>query len=441
VKVVPSVELGITPIMPPEAKKSKQPATKSIKTVQKPVVDSKRGIVGSVAVSHKIKDSTLLSISKITSPDSVASWNEGRKLLFTSVKKSCVERLRTPREFDDDNLSLEKELNDVDLFGSNKTDAAFDDESKTSSCKLDDANPSPYNQERNRDILEHPSDSNMPDPVETELASRYNEDSSLRNGCRADNLTLLSSEVFLENFTETIAELASGRWRKTLSPADKNQIYALLDRNITICDCPLVDLCGVDIELNGQGVIVFRLSSYLENDQGIQKASREFIRRLVLLAASGRYSSLHVLLCVDIDITSTVSNEIATLQNALVQQSGCYCQVTFEFVAPRILSASLGLRLLSSPSHGSNICDVVSDENTLERARFLIMLVPSMTIHMALKCLDYSEGHQSGESLYNLFRLARSMGREEFVKGSTMLSDTAAHQLWMALHVDISHAH
>ena len=135
-----------------------------------------------------------------------------------------------------------------------------------------------------------------------------------------------------------------------------------------------------------------------------------------------------------------MSTEIVTLHNALVQQTGCYCeQVTFEFVTPRpqVLPASLALCLLSTPSHGSDIGDFVCDENTLERARFLIMLVPTMTIHMAQKCLGYSEDQDtpthSGEALYNLFCLARSMGREEFVTGSSsMLSELAAHQLWLA---------
>ena len=54
----------------------------------------------------------------------------------------------------------------------------------------------------------------------------------------------------------------------------------------------------------------------------------------MLLAAMGRYKTIHVILCLDIDITSVVSSEIVTLQNALIQQSGCPCEdVTFEYVA------------------------------------------------------------------------------------------------------------
>ncbi|KAL7510463.1 hypothetical protein ACHAXN_007709 [Cyclotella atomus] len=413
----PSLNLGITPIVPPRPKVSQAPPATVLKVMAN---STKKNALSSVAASHKIKDSTLLSIAKTNSPDSVASLlNEGRKLLFSHKKQTDQDIVTTAEPKD--------ESEPCDLFLGN-------------SEALDPAEIEPIDECNNKAV--------RVDFPEEEI-KRYNngdpEPASFETAHQLQSITLLSSESFLENFSEVVAELASGRWTKALAPSDNIKIQSLKSTHVSICDCPLVDIAGVDIELSAEkGAIVQRLSSWLEHNQGIQKSSRLFIKNLVELAASGRYKYLHIIFCTDIDVTSMISSEFVTLQNALAQQCGCHCeQVTFEFVRPRVLPATLALHLLSNRSQVDSFAD--TDENTIERARFLLMLVPSMTVHMAFQCIGFSQGQSSsssGKAFYNLLNSAKTMERNAFVKSkSSMLSETSALQLWLALHVDISHAH
>ena len=406
--VAPSLQLGITPIMPPKQQKVlQQPNTAHDKSGDNVVL---KNAVGSIPASHKIKDSTLLSVLK-NSPDSVASLNEGRKLLFSQrkgeIKMSC---LNTHQETDDDvELLDEKPDGQIDDVYIEHTKHNDDQESEIPVLKgFNCGKPALFE-------------------VETEVAT----------------MTLLSSESFLEEYSEVITALATGAWNKSLARHEKNNVV------ISIFDCPLVDFAGVDMELSsGKGVIVNRLSSWLKGDQ--QKTSRAFIRRLVSLAASGRYKCLHVILCMDTDVSFTLANEISTLQNALVQQSGCRCEVTFEFVKPQVLPATLGISLYDdlrlNQTQGGGISDSIMNENTVERARFLMMLVPSMTVHMALGCLGCCENLElskdSGHLLCDLLCLAMKKSRSDFVKNtSTVLSDIAAQQLWLVMHTDLSNGH
>jgi len=273
--------------------------------------------------------------------------------------------------------------------------------------------------------------------------------------------TLLTSESFLETFGEIVAELASGRWKKTLSQPENGSVSDT-PNGIVVCDCPLIDIAGADIELSDNSAVVVQyLSSWSEDNQNgnrrgntasVQQGAKAFIRRLVLLAGSGRYTAIHVILCLDVEISPTLSGEIVTLQNAVVQQSGCACErVTFEYIAPRALAASIALRSasVSTPKESNDISEfIISDENVQERARFLIMLVPTMAVHEALRCLGFSTETnnenimESGEALQKLFGMARNTSQDLFpYKMEGVLSSDCAAQLWLALNVDISHAY
>lgn len=264
--------------------------------------------------------------------------------------------------------------------------------------------------------------------------------------------TLLTSESFLESHGVVVAELASGIWQKSLLESERNIVDDTL-RGVVVCDCPLLDIADVDIELSdNSAVIVQYLSTWSEKAEIVsslngQQGSRAFIRRLVLLAASGRYNTIHVLLCLDVKMSSTLSGDIITLQNAVNRQSGCPAEhVTFEFVAPRSLAAAIALRLMSLSTNlqeSTLLAEFILDENVRERARFLVMLAPTMTVHMALRCLGcLSSGLDSAEAMHNLFRLATITPRDLFPhKLEGVLSRTASEQLWLALNVDISHAY
>lgn len=277
---------------------------------------------------------------------------------------------------------------------------------------------------------------------------------------------LLTSESFLETFSEVVAELACGRWINTLTESEKKKNSGILKSSTTsrgaeivILDCPLLDITGVDIELsNDSAIIVQYLSTWAggssnnnppngravttanAQQQQQQQGARAFIRRLVLLAASGRYSTIHVILCIDVDMSSILNNEIVTLQNALIMQSGCPAEhVTFEYVGPRTLSASIAVRLISSCAYstddgGDCLNDISNDCVLQESVRFLITLILTMTVHMAIRCMS--------KGLFALFHLAMNTTRDIFpIKMEGILSNNASDQSWTALTVDISHAY
>ena len=424
-----SLKVSITPIDLSKRKMLKQGSNNPNNKFPKTDLVNKNDF-DSVVASHKIKDSILQTVNQYNSSDSMTSLNESRKLLFFQSKNETIE-------------SLENHLS------GSTNDNAFDNESIISS--LPPREPQIPDESQNVDVAGSMYNiSENLDKVDDEIqvVKGYNNGklASCEDVNEIGSVTLLSSEFFLEEFTEVVTELASGRWRKTLAPNEKIKVEALKNDRVTICDSPLVDIAGVDIELSEEkGLIVNRLSSWTNDDHSVQESARTFIRKLVLLAASGRYKCLHIVLCVDVDITPTISHEIVTLQNALVMQPGCYCnRITFELVTPRVLSATLALHLIINQSRIDNISHFIADEHVVERARFLMMLVPSMTVRVALKCLGSTNQESqitSGEAFFGLLHAAKSMKRENFVDNTTaVLSDTAANQLWLALHVDISHA-
>jgi len=214
----------------------------------------------------------------------------------------------------------------------------------------------------------------------------------------------------------------------------------------------LLDITGVDIELSDDSAIIVQYLSTWTGGRGVgntapaassqqqQQGARAFIRRLVLLAASGRYSTIHVILCIDVEVSSILTNEIVTLQNALIMQSGCPAEhVTFEYVGPRTLSASIAVRLISCASRDDSdyLNDISNDCVMQESVRFLITLIPTMTVHMAVRCLT-----KANNSFFALFHLAMNTSRDIFpTRMEGILSKNASDQLWTALNVDISHAY
>ncbi len=267
-------------------------------------------------------------------------------------------------------------------------------------------------------------------------------------------LTILTSESFLEQFGESIVELANGRWYSSLSEGERLQITRLLENyhsagtgldldiptrmKLNVCDCPLLDISGADIELgDGKALIVQRISQLNEGD-----LNKNFIKRIVMLGASGRYRHIHVILCIDTDIRP---QQILLMQNALMQQSGCPCEnISFEYTSLRTLSASIALQFYNSSDvhKSSRISQYATEENIQERARFLICLVPTMTVHVALRCLCSDSCHDGGAtSMQMLMSMARDTTRELFPhKVSSLMPKACAEQLWVVANVNLSFA-
>jgi len=403
-KAVPSIALGITPIHHPKEKRSQpQPSVEMHKTPKN-------------STSHSLSSLDASSVSG-KSPDSVAVANLAHDALFTKA---------TPKNFP-----------------------------MMQSQALD---------ENNYIVREHDGDSiSAIDADNYRSTESFNDDISFERTSEENisTFTILTSESFLELFGESIMELASGRWFNTLTTAEKLQINSVLNCNqepgngldpgippqakINVSDCPLLDIAGADIELaDDKALIVQRIST-------LTQSNKEFMKRLVIMAASGRYRSIHVILCVDTDMRPS---EIVTMQNALMQQSGCPCEtVTFEYTSPRTLSSSIALQFCNSSEvhKSSRISQFASDENVQERARFLICLVPTMTVHTALKCLwcadssgtfeDEFDDDCGATAMQTLLSLARETSRELFPhKVTSMMTKACAEQLWLAVNTASSFA-
>jgi len=403
-KAVPSIELGITPIHRPKEKRSQtQPPVQVHET---PKMPDKCDRLNTNSTSHSL--SSLDDSSSGKSPDSVAVADLAHGALFTETNPNLPTMMQSQASNKSEHIFSEQERDNISAIDNNI-----------------DGSTESYNY-----------------GISSERAS---ED-------KLSRFTILTSESFLEQFGESILELASGRWFNTLTAVERLHITSLLNGDhesvesgldpgiptqtkINVCDCPLLDVAGADIELTDDKALIVQRISELNSVGG----NKEFIRRLVFLAASGRYRTIHVILCVDTDIRPS---EIVMMQNAL---SGCPCEnVSFEYTSPRTLSSSIALQFCNSSEvhKSSRISQFASDENVQERARFLICLVPTMTVHNALRCLyANSEDDGGATAMQTLFTLARDTSRELFPhKVTSMMPKACAEQLWLAVKVAASYA-
>ena len=430
--LVPSIPLGMTPINP----------AKKLEPIRKPPVVEQSESQNERLTEKGIEDITYSPAAVETSPDSVVTLNSGK---FATRPRNCEGS--PTKQYGKPPRKDKKQQLAASIEGQVQIEAFLDSEAwhdlslyvELSRGSDTEAHCSHgVNQSRNFENT-HNGGIDHGESYENESAFS-NKSLDVPSQVRSPR-NLLTSEIFLEAFSQIVAELANGRWRNALSGSEKSGFD---DTTISVIDCPLLDITGVDIELSDESsVIVQYLSSWSENGgnaSSVQQGARAFIRRLVLLAASGRYNAIHVILCLDVEMSSALTGEIVTLQNAVIQQIGCPAErVTFEYVGPRTLSASIALRLISAPPECGDL-HFISNQSVQERARFLIALVPTMTVHMALRCC--LEDSVKANSLSDLFEMARSTSRDMFpYKMEGVLSKRASDQLWSALNVDISHAY
>jgi hypothetical protein len=205
-------------------------------------------------------------------------------------------------------------------------------------------------------------------------------------------INVLCSGHFLENFSETVANLGSGQWSRN------NNESVVSGSCIIMCDSPVVDFVGVDIELpDSSGIICVRLSQLATSQNNCVK---NFTKRILYLASIGRYSKLWVYVVCDTDITRSLSMDLFMLQNTLVLKQNCYCpceQMAVYLTTLPALSSCIALLLLEHPSIKDN-CDKNNPEELFgklgssrkkiqERAIFLISLIPSCTALDALSII------------------------------------------------------
>ena len=225
----------------------------------------------------------------------------------------------------------------------------------------------------------------------------------------------LVSETFFESFGEVIADLSTGQYARgfyeepekgiasmelagegwgnvhTLGASRNRCVPTDQVRSVLLYDSSIIDGQEVDIELPGKAAIVaVRLSSWSSCAPGVPpQEAKDFIRRLVNIAALGRYETIHVVLCADVDSSPPLLSGICLLQSAMSIDGvkTTYHHVTKKTIAPAIANLTLG----AHDRHGNEISDtefiedVSSNEPLLERVRFLLSVCSSLTAMRAFE--------------------------------------------------------
>ena len=151
----------------------------------------------------------------------------------------------------------------------------------------------------------------------------------------------LVSEAFFESFGEVVADLSTGQFARGFYEETEQGIASMelagegwgnvhtlgtsrnrkwdQVRSVLLYDSSIIDGQLVDIELPGKAAIVaVRLSSWSSCASGVPpQEAKNFIRRLVNVAALGRYETIHIILCADVDSSPSLLSGICLLQSAM----------------------------------------------------------------------------------------------------------------------------
>lgn len=223
----------------------------------------------------------------------------------------------------------------------------------------------------------------------TEASSIPRESGQSSNDVSPDNqvedqiapIRVLCSESFFENFGEVVVELSNDRWQENRK--------APLNQPIHFIDSSLIDFVGVDIETPHQGAIIVVATSQIKRE-GLSKILPE----LMELCAAARYQHLDIFISVDINLDVSASHEIARLHSATLRHEGHpSTDVTIRTTSKAALPGCIAETLLigNTTSHISeNMEGWLSGERTREHMRFLISLLPTLSLTGALHWLNLS---------------------------------------------------
>jgi hypothetical protein len=197
-----------------------------------------------------------------------------------------------------------------------------------------------------------------------------------------ESIQVLCSEAFLENWAGIVAELSSTRW-----VSDASQVLERLEiapKRIILQDTPLVDESGVDLELYGRGAIIIQaLSSW--NDPKFAPSLQEHLAHLVSLQ---KYEVIRILVCVDVALDGQKAIEVGQIGISFI---GAPSLVEVEMVSQKSLPSIIGIAALEAfPTNESFIVDydaLSQDNKANERVRFLLLLLPSLTVNDAYRML------------------------------------------------------
>lgn len=208
-------------------------------------------------------------------------------------------------------------------------------------------------------------------------------------------IRVVCSEFFLENFGDVVAELSANR-------VTENQRLTL-SRPIHFIDSELVDLLGVHVETPNRGAIIV-----FETTHMMSEGLPSLLPKFVALCAAGRYQHLDVVISLDVNLDESTSQTIGRLQNATLRQGRHpFTNVAFRITSPAALPRCIAeciLVLNTTSCISDNIETWLSGERAREHLRFLISLLPTLSLTGALNWLTLSVGppDQLTEESYEL---------------------------------------
>jgi hypothetical protein len=132
---------------------------------------------------------------------------------------------------------------------------------------------------------------------------------------------------------------------------------------------------------------------------------------LAQLVAIGRYKQVCVILCYDVTVTSSITRHIVQLQTAVMSSDGNLSTSTFfKTASPATLSVIIAQTVFvhnHAPAGPLSELptDVVTDEQIGEWSRFLLSLLPTLSAHGAIQCIQLAQQiAPSGPSFGLLFQ-------------------------------------
>jgi hypothetical protein len=224
-----------------------------------------------------------------------------------------------------------------------------------------------------------------------------------------DPIQVLCTESFLETWGDLVCAVTANQWHQSYSGQSRSCL-----RDIRFIDSPLLDGCGVDMELADRGALLLICTSVLDEEA----AARDIVVALAELVAADRYVYIYVLLIYDIATTPNVSLGICRLQNAVLQHGRQPpTRVVFKTSTASSLPESLAGIIISrdgmQTAKSKSFYEDLQNAQFCQQACLLRKLLPSMSGNGAIQCLTLARAITSPEDPYFSLMLTNKSMREQ----------------------------
>ncbi len=229
----------------------------------------------------------------------------------------------------------------------------------------------------------------------------------------ADPIQVLCTESFLETWGDLVYAVSANHWPQCHSGQS-------CSRDIRFIDSPLLDGCGVDLELADRGALLLICTSVLDEEA----AARDIVVALAELVAADRYVYTYVLLIYDIATTPNVSLGICRLQNAVLQHGRQPpTRVIFKTSTASSLPESLASIIISretlQTAKSKHVYEDLQNAQFCQQACFLQRLLPSMSGNGAIQCLKLARAITSPADPYFSAMLTNTAIRQQIMMAAT----------------------